>query len=308
MLKIIQSLKHSFPLWRYFFWDLPFWAIGWRSRRRWLRMQSTLKNDAFAFKNSLQAFYANKDDVIDIDDAVNKALLIRAIRNSDAYACLNMSKKNLAKNFSISGFEHLQNALGLNRPIILLTAHMGSFYTIAIALAQLGIRIDPVARIVDDSQYNPLPQQYFEHSNYFLTQTKMQGRYVYTNNTNKIDRHIITACKNNGILLVLPDIPRKFIPTNRFPVQLFGKKASLPTRIIDLGIKYNALFITLWSTIEFKSDYSFKRHLRIDPGIYTADKKVILQNYADRLSSIVCQEPWQWMGTAIINQYDEETA
>ncbi|PTN12107.1 hypothetical protein [Nitrosomonas aestuarii] len=308
MLKIIRSIKHSYPMWRYFFLDLPFWAIGWRTQERWLRMQSTLKNDAFAFKKSLQAFYANTNDVIDIDHAVDKALRIRAIRNSDAYACLSMNKKNLDKNFSISGFEHLHNALGLNRPIILLTAHTGSFYTIAIALGQLGIHIDPVARTVDNSQYNPLPQQYFEHSNYFLTQTKMQGRYVFTNNANKIDRHIISACKNNGILLVLPDIPRKFIPTSRFPVQLLGKKASLPTRIIDLGIKYNALFLTVWSTIELRPDYSFKRHLRIDPGISTADKKTILQNYADRLSSIVRREPWQWMGTAIINQYDEETA
>ncbi len=309
MLKIIRSLKHSFPLWHYFFWDLPFWAIGWRTQQRWLRMQSALKNDALAFKKSLQAFYAGREHDVDVDVelAVKKALLSRVIRNSEAYSCLGMSKKNIQKHFSITGIEHLHNAHAHNRPIILLTAHMGSFYIMPIALTQFGICANTVARTVDDSHYNPLPQQFFERSNYFLTQARMPGRYVYTNYSNKIDRFIVTACKEKKVLLVLPDIPRKFLPSNRYPVQLLGKKASLPGRIIDLGLKYNALFITLWSTFELKSDFSFRRHIHIDPPICTTDKKIILQNYADRLSSIVYQEPWQWMGTAIINQYDEET-
>ncbi len=298
---------HSFPMWRYFFWDLPCWAIGWRSQQRWQRMQSILKNDALALKNSLQTFYDDKNNAVDIDNAVEKSLLIRVIRNSDAYACLSINRKNLHKKFNISGVEHIHHVLEKNRPIILLTAHMGSFYTISIALAQLGIHIDPVARTVDNSRQNPLPQQYFEHSNYYLTQTKMPGSYVYTNNSNKIDRHIITACKENRILLVLIDIPRKFVPSNRCHVKFLGKNSSLPMRIIDLGIKYNAFFLTLWSTIETKPDFSFRRHLKIDPAITALDREDILQNYADRLSNIIYQEPWQWMGTVIINQYNEET-
>mgnify|MGYP001258123337 CR=1 FL=1 len=306
MPKIIDSLMHSFPLWCYFFWDLPCWAIGWRSQRRWLRIQSVFKDESLALKNSLQTFYAYRGNVIDIDNAIKQALLIKVIRNSDAYACLGITKKNLHKNFNISGLEHLHKALEKNRPIILLTAHMGSFYTISIALAQLGISIDPIARTVDNSQHNPLPQQYFEHSNYYLTQTKMLGRYVYTNNSNRIDRHVITACQKNGILLILLDIPRKFIPSNRCPVQFLGKKSSLPMRIVDLGIKYNALFLTLWSTIETKPNFSFRRHIHIDPAISASDRTIILQKYADRLSSLAYQEPWQWMGTVIINQYNEE--
>lgn len=306
MLKIVKSLVSSFPMWRYFFWDLPCWAIGWRSQRRWQRIQSILKNDALALKNSLQTFYSSRENVIDIEDAVKKALLIRVIRNSDAYACLGINRKNLHKNFNISGIEHVHHALGKNRPIILLTAHTGSFYTISIALAQLGIHTDPIARTVDNSQHNPLPQQYFERSNYYLTQTKIPGRYIYTNNSNKIDRHIITACKENRILLVSPDIPRKFIPSNRCYVKFLGRNSSLPMRIIDLGIKYNAFFLTLWSTIETKPDFSFKRHLQIDPAITAFNRESILQNYADRLSNIIYQEPWQWMGTVIINQYNEE--
>ncbi|MCB1985432.1 MAG: hypothetical protein H6936_07475 [Burkholderiales bacterium] len=307
MPEITKSLNQSFPLWRYFFWDIPLWAIGWRSQHRWLRIQSALSKDAIMLKNSLQAFYADRKNPVDIDNAVKQALLIRTIRNSDAYACLGINKRNLYKNFSISGLEHLRSRLGQDRPVFLLTAHIGSFYTISIALAQLGIRINPVARTVDDSQYNPLPQQLFEHSNYWLTQIKMPGQYIYTNNTRRMDRRIVSACKENKILLVLLDLPRKFIPANRHPVQFLGKKSSFPIRLIDLGVKYNAIFLTLWSTIETKPDFSFKRRLTIDPVIQTTDRKKIIQSYADRLSSIAYQEPWQWLGSMIINQYNEET-
>ncbi len=303
---ILRSLKHAFPFWRYFFWDSPCWALGWRSQRRWLRIQSALQQDAAMLRNSLKIFYSGHEDTIDIEHVIKQALLIRTIRNSDAYACLGMLKTNFHKNFAISGLEHLQKALGQNRPVFLLTAHMGSFYTISIALAQLGICINPVARTVDDSQYNPLPQQFFERSNYRLTQIKMPGHYIYTNNANRMDRQIVSACKENEILLVLLDLPRKFAPTNRHSVQFLGKKSSLPTRIIDLGVKYNAVFLTLWSTIETEPDFSFKRHLTIDPAISATDKKNIIQSYADRLSGIVYQEPWQWLGSMIINHYNEE--
>jgi len=306
MFKFIKSLKQALPLWRYFFWDLPLWAIGWRTQRRWQQMQTALVNDKRAFTSSLQSFYAHKKDKVDIEQAVEQALMFRVIRNSEAYACLGMNKNNIHKHFSIGGLEHLYHAQQQNRPIILLTAHMGSFYILPIALAPFGFCVNTVARTVDNSQFNPLPQQYFERLNYWLAESMMPGRFVYTNYANKMDRHIVTACKENGILLVLPDIPRKFLPSNRCTVQLFGKKSSLPGRIIDLGLKYNAQFLTIWSTFELKADFIFKRHVHIDPPLPGTDKNTILQHYANRLSDTVIQEPWQWMGTAIMNQYDED--
>ena len=307
MPRIAQSLKQELPLWRYFFWDIPCWAVGWSSQHRWRRIQSALQKDAFTLRNSLQKFYADKENTVDIENAVNKALLIRAIRNSEAYSCLGMSKKNAQKNFTVTGIEHLHLAKEQNRPVILLTAHMGSFYTLPILLAPYGFRLNTVARTVDNSHFNPLPQQLFERLNYRLTEARMPGRYVYTNYSNKMDRYIVTACKENETLLVLPDIPRKFLPSNRCSVQFLGKKSSFPGRIIDLGLKYNAVFLTLWSTFELEPNFSFMRHLHVDPPITATDKKEILQYYADRLSNIVYQEPWQWLGSMIISQYNEET-
>ncbi len=308
MFKRLESLIQAFPLWRYYFWDLPLWAIGRRSQRRWLRIQTALAHDKRAFTNSLLSFYANRNNTVDIERAVEQALMFRVIRNSEAYTCLSMTKNNIHKHFSINGLEHLYQAQKQNRPIILLTAHMGSFYIMPIALAPFGFCLNTVARTVDDSQFNPISQRLFEHINYRLTETMMPGRYVYTNYANKMDRYIVTACKENGILLVLPDIPRKFLPSNRCNIQLFGKKSSLPGRIIDLGLKYNALFLTIWGTFELDMDFAFKRHIHIDPPLSGTDKKTVLQHYANRLSDIVYQEPWQWMGTAIMNQYDEENS
>ncbi|MBT4146808.1 MAG: hypothetical protein HOE45_08050 [Gammaproteobacteria bacterium] len=306
MFKLISSLRSYFPLWRYYFWDLPLWTMGCRSHQRWSRMKLTFHDETENIRYSLQSFFKNKKTTVDLEQMVERALLIKVARNGDAFACLNLTPNNIGKKIKVSGLEHLQEAITQQRPIVLLTGHIGSFYTIPLILTQLGIKVNLLARTVDSSVNNPLPQQFFEKCNYFFTELKMSGSYLYTNFSNKLDKRLVTTCKTGGILLVLIDFPRRLVPSGRSSVQFLGEQSSLPVRTVELGVKYNAIFLTVWNTIETSSDFSSKRHLQVGPVIAnTGGVKRISQAYADCLSEVIMQQPWQWMGASIINQFKE---
>jgi len=293
----------QYRLWRYYFYDIPCWALGLRSKKRWHSLQKSLEQSQAELLNGLQKFKQFHPH-INLKSALEKALFVRIIKNTDAYTCINLNKKKLDQYVKISGIKHLLDAQKQQRPIILLTGHIGSFYVIPAIFSQLDINMNLLARSVDHSKNNPCSQQYFERLNYYFTEKKMLGQYIYTNYTNKLDRKIITTCKENGILLALIDIPKSLFSGRHHPVKLLGKPASLPRGIIDLGKKYNALFLTVWNTIEMTENFSCIRHLNIEPIMPdNLDANTYLQLYADRLSLQVQQQPWQWMGISVFEHY-----
>lgn len=288
--------------WRHYFYDLPLWAAGCRTAGRWAAMRRFLEPQASGFAAGLSRAYQSQGkttEQAEIDTAVDCALQVTIARESDTFACL----RPAALRFDIEGLEHLQGALGRQRPVIVLTGHVGSFYTIAVALARQGITMSPLARSV--ATVNALPRQLYEKSNYALTERAILGQYIYTDFAGKLDRHLITVCRENGLLLVLPDLPRTLFPSGRRTVQLLGRTSSLPGRMVELGIKYNAVFLTAWNTIALEERFGFRRKLRFEPCIAADSVDGVLQDYANRLSALVLHEPWQWLGTSVIAQYDE---
>ncbi len=291
-------------LWRYYFMDIPLWALGVRFNRHREIAIKKLHAERILFKQGLKQLSTQFNIEFDNHRALEKALLVKLIRNSDAYRCISYTKKNIHHQVDIRGLEHLTAMQTENRPIIMLTGHIGSFYCIPAVLSQLGINSNLLARPVDDSEHNPKPQQYFERLNYFLTEQKMLGRYIYTNYANKLDRRIVHICKENGILAALIDIPHAFFPDRHHPVSLLGHTTTLPVGVIDLGIKYKANFITVWNTIDIDSNLHYRHRLIIEPAFPETDNsQTVLQQYADRLSNIVSKQPWQWMGTGIIDKF-----
>lgn len=288
---------------RHYFFDLPLWAAGCRTQSRWRHMRSFLAPQAAAFEAGLRMIDRYRGKAVnqsEIDKAVDYAIQITIARESDTFACL----RPAALHFDLEGFEHLRDALGHQRPVIVLTGHFGNFYITAAALAKQGLAMYTLARSVATS--NPLARQLYEQSNYALTERAMLGRYIYTDFAGKLDRYLITICREKGLLAVLPDLPQILFPTGRRKVQMLGRSSSLPGRMIELGIKYNAIFLTAWNTIVLEEGFKFRRKLRFEPHISDAvGVEGILQEYADRLTDVVWNEPWQWLGTSIISQYDE---
>ncbi|WP_079435499.1 lysophospholipid acyltransferase family protein [Zoogloea sp. LCSB751] len=293
-----MTLRDDLPAWRHYFIDTPFWAAGLGGRRMEARMQHFHRADLAPTRHALQFLWGAAATDEALDAACRQALHCKIEREADAYRC----QLPASPSYTIEGLPHLQAACQQKGPVFLLTGHLGSFYTIAVALQRVGIPVFPVARSVDDSPANPTPRRLFERFNYASTERRIGGHYLYTDFAGWMDKRIVSVCRQGGVVLVLPDLPRRLFPGGRHPVTLFDRPATLPARLFELGHKYKARFLPTWSLI---GTTRRARSLRIEAPLPTESVAATLQGYADSLSRIVREAPAQWMALPIIEQYLE---
>lgn len=285
--------------WRHYFLDLPRWAHGLAGKATLARMQDFHHGDVAPTRHALQWLWGPKADAAALDAACQQALRGRIEREADAFRAL----RGKAPTIDIEGLDHLTSACQDKQATILLTGHFGSFYTIAVALARAGIAVHPVARTVDDSPANPRPRRLFEQFNYWSTERRIGGHYLYTDFAGRMDKRVISVCKQGGVILVLPDLPRRLFATGRQPVTLFDRPATLPARLFELGHKYGARFLPIWSRIDLER--RGHNHVTLEPSLPTDSVSATLQGYADSLTRAVRVTPWQWMALPIIEQYQD---
>lgn len=293
-----MPLRDTLPTWRHYFLDLPLWALGFDGHALQERMHGFHQDDLPPTRHALQLLWGTDTDEQELHAACRQAMRLKIEREADAYRTLLPSPLR----FELEGLEHLQEARQQNGPIFLLTGHFGSFYTIAVALHRAGIPVFPVARTVDDSPANPKPRRLFEHLNYASTERRIGGHYLYTDFAGRMDKRVVSVCRQGGVVLVLPDLPRRLFPGGRHPVTLFDRPATLPARLFELGHKYKARFLPAWSLI---GPTRRARKLRIEAPLPTDSVAATLQGYADSLTRAVRETPAQWMALPIIEQYFE---
>jgi len=294
---------------RYYFIDLPLWACGRRSCALEQRLYENYEPEIPSIRNGYEvlAGYMNKPVTeIEIDDVIQKTFWVKIVRESDTYTSLRMSGKHIHRYFQFEGLDYLRSARNENRPIIILTGHIGSFFIPSIAFYHLGFEVHPVARSVDRSPATPHLMRLYLTLNYKLPERRFPAKYILTDFSGRIDRTIVSVSKNKGIFWVAIDFPWRVYQYKHLPVRLFGQPATLPSGIIQWGIKKNAIFLTGWNSIESDSK-GFYRLLSIEsPIAHESDAQTILQTYADRLSECVIKKPWQWMALPVIHQYGEK--
>jgi lauroyl/myristoyl acyltransferase len=292
--------------WRYYFLDLPKWAYGARSRGMRDTLSGVFGNEISSIRDglvSLAGFCGRKPLDNDIEDAVDKALMVKLVRESDGYSALRMTKKNLYRYFQIDGLENLYASIREKRLIVILTGHIGSFFTPPIAFSHLGMEVYPLAAAVTHPVHST---RLFLMLYRFLMRRGCTTPFIYTDMQGKIDRSIMQVFRTNGILFAALDISRGLSPAKRLPVRFLGRASSLPSGLVQWGLKKDAVFLTAWNTVQTTDNIHFIRNLRIDaPFEAGLDAHGILQTYADRLSELLCREPWQWMQVSIINEFDE---
>jgi lauroyl/myristoyl acyltransferase len=292
--------------WRYYFLDLPGWACGICSAPSWRNLSVLFESEISSIRDGLAALWdscgktAGEDE---IETALERAIWIKLLRESDGYHALGMTKNRLHRYFIVEGLENLRPAAESGRPTLLLTGHVGSYVVPLIALSHLGFRVYPVAATVS----HPFSSvRHFSSLYHAIVKRRLQTPYIYTDLRGRIDRSIITALDSKAVLWVAPDLPRSMSPLARMPVSLLGCNSSLPSGLIKWALKKNPLFLTAWNTIETDDNIHFRRRLRIDPPIDQGlDAQGILQTYADRLSKLLCREPWQWMQLNIFREFME---
>jgi lauroyl/myristoyl acyltransferase len=295
--------------WRYYFLDLPLFSFGVRSSSLERRLYRTCEPEIRFMKEGFMTLcdYLKKPvSETEIEAFVRKAFWVKVVRESDAYTCLKMSKKQFSNYFDVRGVEHLREAMGKKRLIILMSGHFGSFYTAKIAFSHLGFIVHPIARTVDYSAVTPLATSLYTEVNYRFTQLRYLGKYVFTDFSGKIDRAIVDLSKSGGILWVTVDVPYRLYPYKHLQVKLFGKPSTLPAGLIQWAVRKEAIFLTAWNSVEFSNSRRFYRLLTVDEPIPDGSAATtVLQAYADRLSEKVLRQPWQWLGIQVIHQFNE---
>lgn len=293
---------------RYYFLDLPLWSCGMRSpsvERRLCRISDVEVAAAREGFKELCARLGITPTAPEIESVIGKSLLVRIVRESDAYTSLRMSRRFLHRYFEVEGIENLESAARKNRPVIILSGHTGSFFIPSIAFSHMGFNVYTLVRSVDRSPVTPHLTRIYQALNYRLTQRRFSASYIFTDFSGRIDRSIDLALQTDGILWAAIDIPGTLYPHKHMPVIFLGREASLPSGLIQRALKKKAIFLTAWNTVAAQADGNFIRKLSIDRPIdETAEAKTVLQVYADRLSSLIAKQPWQWLGLQIINQYN----
>jgi len=294
--------------WRYYFIDLPLWVWGIKTHKIEKRLFKMFEPEIPSFRDGITILFNYLNIPIEdseVEGIITKAFWVKVIREGDAFASLLMSKNRLNQYFQIEGIDHLESAVQKNRPIIILTGHFGSFFIPSIAFSHAGFDVYPIARVVDHSPATPPATRFYQKLNYFFSEKRFSARYIYTDFAGKIDRDIISISNKGGIFWVALDFPMRLYPYKHHPVVLFGRNSTLPSGIVQWGIKRNAVFLTAWNCIEEAGKKNFYRLLTIDePFPEGIDLGAVLQNYANRLEERVTRQPWQWAALPVIKQYE----
>ena len=298
--------------WRYYFLNLPLWALGLRTPRLKKRLlmshsleETMMREEVMRMRKTLGPRFTR----LSTEEILHRSRLVRITRESDTFTVLRACRRNMLRFFRYEGLEHLQEACRLDQPIVLLGSHMGSLYTECVALGFKGFTIYPIARSADRYPATPLPlpQQMYITLNYRLTGLKLRGQYLFTDFATGLKRNIITVFNRKGICFNAIDIPKKLYPHKRQTVIFLSRQSSFPSGFIHWARKRRAVFLTMWNSVEIVEDQAVHRCIRIDPIIDATDVKTVLQCYADRLTEVICQEPWQWMALPNARQYYEES-
>ena len=166
---------------RYYFFDLPLWALGIGKRLREKNIHAFLNPEVSLIRKgfvTLFEYLKKSPDEAVIDDLIKKALSVKIIRESDTYLTPMMKKPGLQKYFEIEGLENVISAAELKRPVFILTGHTGSFYSSFQAVGSaIGREVHIIARSVDNSDSNPVARQLYEKTNYKLTAKKGVSSY-----------------------------------------------------------------------------------------------------------------------------------
>lgn len=297
---------NDLALWKHYLVDMPRYALLNRHRmpdRIALEQEPFLKAGAAYLRHQLGSRFTSVSD----DEIAQRASLVRLWRESDTYGAIGLGSPTHPRHVRMEGQEHLENLRGTARPIFMLTGHVGSFYFGFQSLAACGFNVFPVARSVDQSSATPKPTQHYLRHNYRLSERLLnRGHYLYTDYEGRFDRKIVAASKEAASVIPnLLDMPTTLYGGKRAEVSFLGGPCLMPVNFIQWAGKRKGVFLTYWTG--YDSDYSGtakpRRYVKIEPVIASGEPEAILQEYARRLESHVCESPWNWMALPIAGQY-----
>ena len=296
-------------MWRHYFADIPLWTMGFRGPRITRRIARQNEAEAAGVRQGFERLCRNLGRSAQEEEmrrVVEEFFLVKTVAEGDAYAPLCMTGGNLKRRFPLEGEGHLAGALTEERPIVLLSGHTGTFTASLISLLPLGRPVYMVARkFVWSSEDHPARQSYLAIYHRLLN-LRFPVRFLYSDLSGSVDRSLQTALSGPNIVVVFIDLPLSLYPFKRMPVPLFGRPSSLPSGFVRWALRKKARFFTAWSIVARDADGRLDRILRIGPPFPDTDGPgEIIRGYAESLSALVADQPWQWMELPVIGLFDE---
>ncbi|VBB09509.1 bacterial lipid a biosynthesis acyltransferase [Lucifera butyrica] len=140
-----------------------------------------------------------------------------------------LTRENFSRYISIEGLENLQQAIESGRGVVFLTAHIGNWEWLAVALSLAGFPVTAIAQPQPNDQYNRFLKEYRE----------MKGNTIFYRGTNEIIK-AARALKKGKVLGFLAD--QDGGPNGLF-VNFLGKEASTPIGPAFFAEKFEAVVV-----------------------------------------------------------------
>jgi KDO2-lipid IV(A) lauroyltransferase len=129
------------------------------------------------------------------------------------------------------GLNALHAARAAGRPVIIVSAHFGSFNAVRVALIEQGFNMGVFYRPMHNATFNA----HYTKAMAALSEPMFkQGRH----GTAQMIKHL----RKGGILAILADIKAQ----DGVPLNFFGKPALTPLTAADLALKFDAVLVPVW--------------------------------------------------------------
>lgn len=221
------------------------------------------------------------------------------LREADAYAALRLRGDDALRHFHFVHPEVFAAARSSGRPLLVLSGHYGSFYTLCIGLSRLGLRIFPIAREVDQSAANPGAKRLFEQLNYRNSEAGLDGGYLYVDARNRLSRDFFARAREQANIFACLDTPGT-PPAQGVRGELLGRGMVLPRALLDFAAKQEMQVLIAWSRVSLGPDRRLRREIDFDPlppaGL---TPEQLVEHFASRLDAHLRQYPEQWLGLRI---------
>ncbi len=174
------------------------------------------------------------------------------------------------------GLKALHAARAAGRPVIIVSAHFGSFNAVRVALIAQGFPMGVLYRPMHNATFNAA---YTKAMAALSEPMFKQGR----EGTARMIRHL----RKGGNLALLTDVNTQ----DGVPLDFMGKPALSPLTAADLALKFNALLVPVWG-IRHQNGLDF--NIVVDTPIAPSDAASMTQAIHTRLEAQIRQHMDQW--------------
>lgn len=177
---------------------------------------------------------------------------------------------DLQRYFELTDLHHLDNAIALNKGVIILTAHLGFWEIGQFVFPELGIPFSVVAKPMK----NPLSDHFFE---------KLRTPFgTEVLNSRKGARRILKSLQEQRVVAILLD--QHISPPGSVVTEFFGRKAYTTSAITTLAMKYQIPIVPLFCLRQADNRYKIWAEPRL---ILSNNSKNALVENTQKLTNII---------------------